>query len=169
MTATTPTTWHGLDDDFHLEDDGCGLGGAVQLEITVVSQVYADACHWEGTGVDVGAPGAATAAFSDQAQFDTVGPTTVTLGGHAARRYDFSLPAGFDVITCSNGVIQLWRDAARDEGFGPTMILIDSVTVYFVEVDGLTLGVYAGHSRELVTPAMLAELDAVVASLRIEP
>jgi hypothetical protein len=169
VTATTPTTWHGLEDDFHLEDDGCGLGGAVQLEITVVSQVYADACHWEGTGVDAGTPDALTAAFSDRAVFDTVGPTDVTLGGHAARRYDFSLPAGFDEITCSNGVIQLWRDAARDEGFGPTMILIDSVTVYFVEVDGLTLGVYAGHSRELATPAMLAELDAVVASLRIEP
>jgi hypothetical protein len=33
----------------------------------------------------------------------------------------------------------------------------------------MTLGVYVAHSRDLATPAMLAELDAVVASLRIEP
>lgn len=169
VTATTPTTWHGLEDTFHLEDEACLGGGAVQLEITVVSQVYTDACHREGTGVDVGTPGALTAAFSDQALFDTVGPTDVTLGGHPARRYDFSLPAGFDDSTCSTGDIQLWRDAARDDGGGPIMALIDSVTIYFVEVDGLTLGVYAGHSRELATPAMLAELDAVVTSLHIEP
>jgi len=169
VTATTPSTWHGLDDVFHLEDEACLGGGAVQLEITVVSQVYADACHWAGTGVNVGTPDALTAAFSDQAAFGTVGPTDVTLGGHAARRYDFSLPAGFDASTCSNFVVQLWRDPARAERFGPSMILIDSVTIYFVEVGGLTLGVYVGHSRELATPAMLAELDAVVASLRIEP
>ncbi len=169
VTATTPTTWHGLADDFHLEDEGCLGGGAVQLEITVVSQVYPGACHWAGTGVDIGTPGAATAAFSDQAPFGAVGPADATMGGYPARRYDFSLPAGFDVSTCSNSAIQLWRDPARGEGSGPTMILIDSVTIYFVEVDGLTLGVYAGHSRELATPAMIAELDAVVASLQIEP
>ncbi|TAK00152.1 MAG: hypothetical protein EPO36_09760 [Chloroflexota bacterium] len=169
VTATTPTTWHGLYEDFHLEDDGCGGGGAVQLEVTVVSQVYTDACRWQGTGVDVDTPGAAAIAFSDQSDFGTVGPTGVTLGGQAARRYDFSLPADFDASTCSNSYIQLWRDPARREGFGPTMVLIDSVTVYFVELDGMTLGVYVGHSREFATPAMRAELDAVVASLRIEP
>jgi hypothetical protein len=169
-TVTTPTTWHGLDDVFHIEDEGCGLGGAVQLGITVVSQVYADVCHWADTGVDIRAPGAATAAFSDQTVVDAAGPTDVTLGGYPARRWDLSLPAGFNASTeCPNYVVQLWRDAAAPEGQGPTMVLIDSVTVYFVEVDGLTLGVYAGHAREFATPAMLAELDAVVASLRFEP
>jgi hypothetical protein len=50
-----------------------------------------------------------------------------------------------------------------------SFVTLDSVTIYFVEVGGVTLGVYAGHARDLAPPAMLAELDAVVASLRIEP
>jgi hypothetical protein len=170
VTATTPTTWHGLDDNFHAEDEGCGGGGGVRIEITVVSEVYPDICRWRGTGVDVQTPEAESAAFSESTQFDVVGPTDTEVGGFPARQYELTLPAGFDQsISCSSGVVQFWRDAARDEGSGPWVLEPGAITVYFVEVGDVTLGVYAFKGEDWATPAMRDELDAVVASLRIEP
>lgn len=165
VDATTPTTWHGLDDVFHAEEEGCGEGGAVRLEITVASEVYSDICQWLGTGVEAGTPDAGTAAFSEAEPFDVVGPAETELGGYPALRYGLTLPADFDASTCSNGRYQYWRDPAREEGFGPTGFEPGSLDVYFVEVGDVTLGVYAFKGDDWATPVMEAELDAVVDSL----
>ncbi len=44
-----------------------------------------------------------------------------------------------------------------------------TTAVYLLDVDGLTLGVTATYSDEDATPALLAEIEGIVASLRIEP
>ena len=162
--ATTPTTWHGLEDVFHAEDDSCGGGGAVRLEIALVSQVYADACLWRGTGVDID-PTTAALAFAEQ-ELGTIGPTEATIAGYAALRFQFAVPSSFDTTICDDEYLQLWRDPERDEGTGPTVFPRDTVSVYFVDVDGVALGLYA-IVREDATPVMIDELDAVVASLRL--
>ena len=169
VTVTTPTTWHGLDSDFHVEDGACGGGAGARLEVTVASEVYPDACKWAGTGVRAGTSAAATPAFSEQTLFDVTGPVDTDLGGYPARRYDFTLPAGLDTSRCSNSTLQLWRDPARDERFGPTLRDPGSVAVYFVEVEDVTFGVYVFKGEGDSTRAMRADLDAVVESLRFQP
>lgn len=169
VTATTPTTWHGLQDVFHAEDEGCGGGGGVRLEITVASEVYRDSCVWRGSGVEIGGRAARAAAFSEQTLFDVVGPIKTELGGYPARRYDFTVPVDLDTTSCSDSVLQLWRDPARLEGLGPTTFSSGSMTVYFVAVEAVTLGVYVFKGDEGITPDMFEELDAVVASLVFEP
>lgn len=168
VSATTPTTWHGLPDFFHAEDEGCGDGGGVRLEITVVSEVYPNICHWLGTGVDVRAPGAEEVAFSDAGFFNVVGPIEVELGGYPAYRFKLTLPSGLDANVCSGEVVQFWRDPARAEGFGPTIAEPGQLVVYFVEVEAVTLGVYIYKAKDSATPAMRQELNAVVDSLRFE-
>ena len=168
VDAITPTTWHGLDDVFHAEDDGCGGGGAVRIEITVVSEVYPDPCSWQGRGIDVGAPDAASSAFSDASLFAVNGPTNTELGSFPAWRYELTVPTERDRSACSEGKLQLWRDPAREEAFGPTTFNPGSLDVYFVEVGDVTLGVYAYKGEGWATPAQVQELDAVVESLRFE-
>lgn len=168
VSATTPTTWHGLDDVFHAEDDGCGDGGGVRLETTVVSEVYPDICSWRGSGVDVRTPDAAAIAFSDSGFFNVEGPIEIELGGYPAHRYRLILPAGLAPTSCSDGVIQFWRDPARAEGAGPTVGEPGSLIVYLVEVEAVTLGVYVYKGKDWATPEMRQELNAVVDSLRFE-
>jgi hypothetical protein len=169
VTVATPTTWHGLDDVFHAEDEGCGGGAGVRIEVTVASEVYADTCNWLRRGVEARSPAAATTAFSEQSLFDVTGPVDTELGGYPARRYDFILPADLDLSSCSSSTLQFWRDPARDKHFGPTLADAGSVTVYFVEVDDVTYGVYVYKGAADSTPEMRADLDAVVESLRFEP
>lgn len=161
LPAAADPWWHGLRDSFYLAKAPCLFGAPVTLEASVVGQVYADACQWRGTAVAADTPAALAEAFGTQDGHVTIGPVDATIAGYAAKRFEIPVPADFDATACSDGTIQLWDGRSMDPG--------QTMTVYLVDVDGLTLGVTGLLWNEDATPAILDELDSIVASLRIQP
>jgi len=173
VTATVPAGWHGLRGSFYLLKAPCVFGGPVLLEVTLVSHVYSDSCEWLGTGVEASTPAAVTAALAAQQGHETTGPIDVSLAGYPASQFEFSVPADFDASTCGDGSLPLWlAPGGRSPSLVGEGMQIDpgqTMTVYVVDVGGLAVGVAATRWEGDATPAEIAELDAVVESLRFEP
>ena len=167
MTMSVPTGWTASSDldRFSVRSRGCLFAGGVTLDVSMVSQVYSTLCDGQGTAVEAGSPAAVTAALAAQTGHQTSGPSDTTIAGYPASRFEFSLPGGAEA--CNGG--PLWRTPGS--GDGPGMLWDEgagsSVTVYVVDVNGsaLAIAVDSGVPDE---PADVAELDAIVDSLRIE-
>jgi hypothetical protein len=124
-----------------------------------------DACKWRDSAVDVRSRADAQATLS-QNGLDSTPSTDVTLGGYPASRFEVSVPEGFDLTRCDAGELWLWAS-----GPGPHALIEpgQTVRVYLVDVDGLILGVTATYSpSDDRVSAHMAELDAILGSLRIE-
>ena len=169
VEATVPAGWHGIRDQFFLLNAPCGLGGPLTLEVAPLSHVYTDACQWRGTSMEATTPAAVTEALAEQEGHETNGPTDVTIGGYPASKFEFTFPADIDRTRCDDGT--LWLTPRDPEGLG--LANIDpgtTMTVYVVDVDGSAVAVAARlWPPEDSTPAALAELNAIAASLRFEP
>ena len=168
VTVSVPSGWKGSGDldGFSVNSRGsCLMAGGVTLLVSLVSHVYSDACDGQGTSVETGTPAAVSAALAAQAGHQTSGPSDTTVSGYPASRFEFSF-VGAEM--CNGG--PLWR--APGGGEGPGMYSFEDsgsfVTVYVVDVNGsaLAIAVDSGVPDE---PADVAELDAIVDSLRIEP
>lgn len=107
-----------------------------------------------------------TAALAAQTGHQTIGPSDTTIAGYPASRFEFSILRG--ATTCNLGPLWLAPGGAE----GPTMYQFDGsgsfVTIYVVDLDGSVLGI-AIDSGVPDEAAVVAELDAIVASLQIEP
>jgi len=167
VTATVPAGWHGLRSQFSLLKAPCIFLGLTKLEAELLTSVYSDACKWRDSEVEATTPAAVIEAFSGQ-EHVTTGPTDVTINGYAASRFEFSFPAALDTTECDDGTLYL---APGDpEGLGLSNINRGTdLTVYVLDVDGSRVAVTAGLWHEDATPANLAELDEVVASMRFGP
>ena len=168
MTTTVPAGWHGLRDQFYLLRSPCTFGGPVQLEASLVSHVYADACDWRGTAVEATTPAAVTAALAAQKGHETIGPTDTTIGAHPASRFELSFPADIDYTQCDDGTSWLFPG----DPDGHSLDNVDpgtTMTVDVVDLDGLTLVVAARLADEDATADLLAEVDSIVDTLRFGP
>jgi hypothetical protein len=157
-TASAP--WMGERDHFFLLKAPCGSSGPLWFDAALVAHVYADACRWQSSSVEVPTAFDAAAALETQQGHDTAGPTDTRIGAFRATRLDFSVPTTFDDGTCDGGVITLWGDKIIVPG--------TTVQVYVAEVDGVTLVVTANYHTEDATPALLDEIDAILATLRVD-
>ena len=169
VTLSVPMGWKGSSDldRFALNSrHSCLFTGGVTLDVSLVSHVYSSACDERAAAVKTDTPAAVTAALAAQTGHRTTGPRDTSIAGYPATRFEFSIPAG--ETTCNRG--PLWP--APGGGRGPTMYRFDGsgslVTVLVVDVDGLALGI-AIDTGVPDDPADIAELDAIVDSLRIEP
>ena len=86
------------------------------------------------------------------------------LGPFRATRLDLSVPADFDDTTCDDGVLGLWETRAGKRIIDPGT----TIQVYVAEVDGVTLVVTAGYHPEDASPDLLAEIDSMLATLRVD-
>jgi len=143
----------------------------------IVTHVYADTCNWDGTMVDVGGTAGFTVPTVDQlanalvAQKGRVASalTDVMLGGFPAKRIELTVPADLDVATCDGGFIRFWPETGGSESGGLCCSSAGSTdVVYVVDVDGNTFAVVARHTAASSAQDR-AELDAIVASIRIDP
>jgi hypothetical protein len=144
--------------------------GQVLLTIWTVSHVYTDACHHEATLVGAGTTTDELASLL-MAQKGRVASaaTDVTLGGFPAKRIELTVPADLDVTTCDGGFIRFWPDAGPDESGGLCCSDVGSTdVVYVVDVAGDRFAVVARHQASS-SAEELAELEAIVASIMIEP
>ncbi|HUG30530.1 MAG TPA: hypothetical protein VMQ65_08480 [Candidatus Limnocylindria bacterium] len=169
-TATVPNGWHGIRNFFKLSNSVCVDNGSVRLEISLVDEVYVDACDWQGARVDASTAAAVVHALTVQESQSWNGTSDTTLGGYPAKRFEISVPADFDTSACDEGgPIYLWPDAGAGGFHRVPMASGQKATVYVVDVGGSAIGVATVPWTEDATPAEIAELDAVVASLRFEP
>jgi hypothetical protein len=90
------------------------------------------------------------------------GPFGLSLDGYTASRFDLSVPADFDATTCADGTVRP-LDGVSNLDPGQTL------TVYLVDVDGTTLALAVHAYQGDATPALIAEVDAIVSSLAIDP
>jgi hypothetical protein len=133
------------------------------IEASIITEVFADACDMDGATRPVSGASEAIEALVTQEGHDLTGPTDATIAGLPASRLDISVPAAFDTTTCTNELIRLWI-GTNDTGIDPG----ETMTIYIVDVDGLALAVHAPFSDQAMTPALIAEVDGIIASLEIE-
>ena len=164
VPATTSSPWAGLPDEFGLLNAPCRGVGTVRFNAALVAHVYADSCHWKGSSVDAPTVPVVVSKLQAQEGHETSATTDTSVGAFRATRLDLSVPADFDATTCDDGVLGLW-------GTRPGMRTIDpgtTIQVYVAEVDGVTLVVTAGYHPEDATSDLLAEIDSMLATLRVD-
>jgi hypothetical protein len=164
VPATTSSLWAGLADEFELLNAPCAGSGPVWINAVLVAHVYADSCHWKSSSVE--APTAVDVVSQLQAQegHDASAATDTKVGYFRATRLDLSVPADFDATTCDDGVLGLWETSAGMRIIVPGT----TIQIYVAEVDGSTLVVTAGYRPEDATPDLLAEIDSMLATLRVD-
>lgn len=163
---TVPAGWATTEAFVFKDRDG---PGEVMFGTWIVSHIYADSCHWRGTLVDVGTTvDELASALMDQEGRDASAPTDVMLGGFPAKRIELSVPADLDIATCDNEFLRSWPDPGPDESGGLPSRVGQTDVVYIVDVDGNRLVIDAGH-MPASSEENLAELEEVLASIRIEP
>ena len=109
-----------------------------------------------------------------QKRRNATAPTDVTLSGYPAKRVDLSIPANLDRATCDGGIIRTWVPPGDDgvnayvdtENLGMHAGQLN--VTYIVDVNGDRLVIDTWHMPG-TSAADLAELDAILASMRIEP
>jgi hypothetical protein len=168
FTFTVPAGWTTAESFVKKAE---GQPGEVALSTWVVTHVHPDSCrHTTDALVDVGtSPEKLVSTLLALKNRDVSGPTDVTIGGFPATRLELAVPADLDVSTCIFGSIKNWPDpGGNDSGGlccgGPGHVDV----VYVVDINGKALAVVA---RRLPGSSAqdLAELQAIVDSIRIEP
>lgn len=165
LTVSLPNaseaSWSGLEDAFRLEMVPCPFAGPVRIEAAPVTRVYTNLCDPADAGVAVISPAAAMAVLAPIDGIVEVGPTEVTLGGYAGLRLEFSIAVVAGEARCPDWVGRAFDGVSSVDPRG-------SATVQLLDVDGTLLAVVT-YWNESPDPDTVAEVDAVVASLRIEP
>ena len=167
FVVTVPAGWTN-NDPFIAKNPG--QLGEVGLTTWVVSRVYTDSCqHTTSTLVDVGtSPDKLVETLLALKSRVVSAATDATIGGFPAKRLELSLPPNLNVSTCLYGAIKNWPDGADESGGlccgGPGFVDV----VYVVDINGKSLAVVARHLPGS-SPQDLAELQAIVASIKITP
>jgi hypothetical protein len=175
LTFTVPAGW-ATDGGFVYKDPGPGAASPPPLSVGkllvvswIVSHVYTDVCHWQGTLVPVGTADQFATLLANQKGRTASAPTDVLLGGSTAKRVDLTVPATLDVTKCDNGVVRFWPDPGPDESGGLCCSAVGSTdVVYTLSAAGKTYAIVARHQAD-TSAGDQAELDAIVASIKIGP
>jgi hypothetical protein len=173
ITFTVPAGWASR---YGIPNKDRGGPGEIAVGNWIIGNVYSDPCQWKGALLDppVGPTidDLATALVA-QKRRNASAPTDVTLGGYPAKRVELSIPTDLDRATCDEGVIRTWVAPGEDTalvnetenlGMHPGQLNV----VYIVDVNGDRLVIDTWHMPG-TSAADLAELDAILASMRITP
>jgi hypothetical protein len=173
ITFTIPAGWMSR---YGIPHKDRGGPGEIAIGDWIIANVYADPCQWQGSlpspAVGPTVDDLASALVAQKGRNATA-PTDVTLGGYPAKRVELSIPADLDKATCDEGVIRTWVAPGEDTalvndtenlGMHPGQLNV----VYIVDVNGDRLVIDTWHMPG-TSAADLAELDAILASMRIEP
>jgi hypothetical protein len=171
ITFTLPAGWASR---FGIPHKDRGGPGEIAFGNWIIANVYADACQWQESALNpVVGPTVDDLASALAAQEDrnATAPTDVTLGGYPAKRVELSIPADLDTATCDGGTLRTWVAPGEDpalvtntENLGMHAGQLN--VVYIVDVDGDRLVIDTWHMPG-TSAADLAELDAILASMRI--
>jgi hypothetical protein len=141
--------------------------GELSFASSVIGGIYSDACAEGADSIEVGPSVDDLAnALLEQPGPIAQGPFDITVGGYPGQRIDLAPPPAAELEGCRlPGGLQLWLDQAGNYGVLPDD---GRLSVYIGDVDGARLVLTAGH-RESSPAGDVAELDAIVDSIEIEP
>ena len=175
ITFTIPSGWISR---YGIPHKDRGGPGEIVVGNWIIANVYGDPCQWQGSALDpaVGptVDDLASALVAQKGRAASP-PTDVMLDGYPAKRIELSVPADLDPATCDEGVMRTWvgpgervdtwySDDPEARGLRSGQLNV----VYIVDVNGERLIIDTWHLPES-SAADLAELDAILASMRIEP
>lgn len=175
ITFTIPAGWMSR---YGIPHKDRGGPGEIAVGNWIIANVYTNPCQWQGSllspAVGPTVDDLATALLA-QKDRNATAPTDVALGGYPAKRVELSIPADLDRATCDEGVIRTWVAPGEDTthvnktdnlnlGMHPGQLNV----VYIVDVNGDRLVIDTWHMPG-TSAADLAELDAILASMRIGP
>jgi hypothetical protein len=174
MTFTIPAGWTSR---YGIPNKDRGGPGEIAVGNWIIANVYTDPCQWQGALLDpaVGPTIDDLAnALAAQKRRNATAPSDVTLSGYPAKRVELSIPANLDRATCDGGIIRTWVPPGDDgvnayvdtENLGMHAGQLN--VTYIVDVNGDRLVIDTWHMPG-TSAADLAELDAILASMRIEP
>jgi len=172
FTLTMPGGWlREADGNVHLGDPWAASG--VAFNSWLVTHVYTDACHWQGTTLrKTGSRAELVAALIAQKGHAISSPAEVTFGGLPATLLQIVIPTSYDGTGCDNPDLRVWPYP----GGGETDILWvfggETITIYVVDgvIDGKSQPTAFYTIRKVDSrPADVAALDAIVASVRFQP
>jgi hypothetical protein len=171
ISFTVPDGWATADGLFFKHR---GEASEVALSFWVPDTIYADPCHWQASGVSdrplpplsgvlQRQPGRVTSPLTAVSSFDA---------GYRTSRLELTVPAELDISTCDVGQYRSWTEIwASQQGVGPERVKLDSAgqvdVLYLVDADRGGLVIDASH-MPAASPADLSELEAIVASIKID-
>jgi len=163
--------WFTIDNWFLGKDEVGDEGYDITLLPYQVANVYADPCHWKGSGLNppVGpSVDDLAAALVEQAGPAAIAPTDVMLDGHAGKRVELTIPDDVDTGACDEGDYGRWSPTADPGWYGPfTYGKGQHDSAHIVDVDGTRWVIDASYTPGN-SGASLAELEQLVASIRFE-
>ena len=178
FTFTVPDGWTNRNDIIRKDHNG---PGEVAMGLWIVTNTYADPCRWQESLLDppVGPTVEDLAtALVDQVGRNASAPTEVVVGGYPATRIELSVPADLDIATCDNGYYRDWLQEGDSHLRNPNLdtpnpnnVLFRSGqvnVVYILDVEGARIVINTWHMPG-ASAANLADLDAILASVSIEP
>ena len=137
----------------------------------LITNVFSDACHWYTTMVSAGTTvdQLTNLLVAEKGGRVASVPTNVTFGGFPAKRIVFTVPAAVGVESCDAGVglLHFWPDPSGTTDGGICCSSVGSTDVVYVVNDGGHLLIVMTRQAAGATPADLAELNAIVASVKI--
>ena len=158
LTLTVPDgaqfAWQGYRDAFEVAEL-CLFGAPVRITASAMELVFASCGHAAGRPVDAAM---AVKWLTETEGYTIAGSTELTIAGYPATRLDVS----FESSDCPEG-IQLWSGAEADRESSAILYVLD------VEADGVPVGISILNRRNEGSPAQVAEAEAMVTSLQIEP
>ena len=173
FTFTVPDGWRREDGNFITKGPSMNAftGNGVGMAPWIVTHVYADACHWDGTLHATPTVAELTDALRTQKGVETTDPTATTIGGRPANRLEISLAADADMSSCDRasgtGFVRLWPDAGPDERYGWPIAASQTLTVWVVDLDGEPQLMVASRKTDS-SDADVAELQQVIDSIQFE-
>jgi hypothetical protein len=167
MTFTVPAGWTSFQAWAALKNQGDPLHGLGISPWRGIAAVYTDPCHWQTTKMTVGPTvDDVVAALVAQQRGVTVTPVDVTVDGIPGKQLNLTVPSDVAIANCDGGEYKTWTDLSGGDRYNQGPGQHDVVDV--LEVNGQILVVNSSYGPD-ATPADLAELQAVVDSVRITP
>lgn len=159
LSATVPLrakiSWQGSRDAFAL---GGSCPGAISITASTVDTILTDPCDpTAGVGGNIATPAEAAEAMAAHIGHQTSEPTDVTIDGHDALRVEISTEGS----TCTDP-FALWPGTEVAPGQNALIYLVDTGEEH-------PLGIGVWYSGSDATPAQLAEAEAIVKSIQINP
>jgi hypothetical protein len=134
-----------------------------------VDSLYADICQWRGTHLDAGTTDdQLVAALGSQTGGQASAPTATSIGEFAAKRMDLTTPDTEGAL-CNGGNFHYWPDPPPNgDLFGLWSAGGETNTVYAVDIPGSRSVLAVIHNAD-TTLKDLAEMDSILASMKLEP
>ena len=168
FTLHIPGGWQReWDGNVHAGDPWAANG--VAFNSWLVTQVYSDACHWQGTTLrETGSRAELVAALVAQKGHALSPPNDVTFGGLPATRLDIVVPTYYDGTGCDDPDLRVWPNG---EGVDPDILWVfagETITIYIVDGDVQPTAFYTIRKVDSY-PADVAALEAIVESVQFQP